>query len=115
VTEIRALDRIQASRRLGLSAESLKTVLDHFCEDLLVAAHGRWSGSADMDEALRQQLLDEVRDPALRTLVLDLCLAIVQADGHEADGEAALLDAFTRAWRERPAARRPSWSVGALS
>ncbi len=115
LTEIRALDRIRASRRLGLSASALKTVLDHFCEDLLAAAQGRWSGSADMDGALRQQLLDEVRDPALRNLVVDLCQAIVQADGHEADGETALLDTFTRAWRQPPATRRVAWSVGALS
>ena len=115
LTEIRALDRIQASRRLGLSSRALKTVLDHFCEDLLADARGRWTGSADMDETLRQQMLDEVRDPALRAQVVDLCQAIIQADGHEADGEAALLDALTRAWRQPPAARRVAWSVGALS
>lgn len=113
LTEIRALDRMQASRRLGLTSRALKTVLDHFCEDLLAAARGRWSGSADMDEALRQQLVDEVRDPALRALVVDLCQAIVHADGHEADGEAALLDTLARAWRQRPASG--GRSVGALS
>ncbi|MGQ3082369.1 MAG: TerB family tellurite resistance protein [Hydrogenophaga sp.] len=102
LTEIRALDRIQASGRLGLAPDALKEVLDHFCEDLLTAAHGEWTGSARMDETTRQQLLDEVQDPALRALVVDLCQAIVQADGHEADGEAALLDALTRAWRASP-------------
>lgn len=113
LTEIRALDRIQASRRLGLAPRALKQVLDTFCEDLLAAAGGRWTGSADMDEATRQQLLDEVRDPALRAQVVDLCQAIVQADGHEAVGEAALLDTLARAWRQRPASGgRP---VGALS
>jgi uncharacterized tellurite resistance protein B-like protein len=115
LTEIRALDRIQASRRLGLSARALKTVLDHFCEDLLAGAGGRWTGSADMNEALRQLLLDEVRDPALRALVVDLCQSIVLADGHEADGEAALLDALTRAWRQPPSGRRLACPVGALS
>ncbi|MGV3725466.1 TerB family tellurite resistance protein [Hydrogenophaga sp.] len=104
LTEIRALDRIQASHRLGLSPEAIKEVLDLFCEDLLSAAHGEWTGSARMDDATRQQLLDEVQDPALRALVVDLCQSIVQADGHEAEGEAALLDALTRAWRAAPAA-----------
>lgn len=114
LTEIRALDRLRASRRLGLAPSALKQVLDTFCEDLLAAAQGRWTGSADMDDALRQQLLDEVRDPALRAQVVDLCQAIVQADGHETAGEAALLDALTRAWRQRPSAGGGR-SVGALS
>ena len=46
LTEIRALDSLQASSRLGLTPDALKEVLDHFCEDLLTAAHGEWTGSA---------------------------------------------------------------------
>jgi uncharacterized tellurite resistance protein B-like protein len=103
-TELRALDRLKASGQLGLSPEALKDVIEGFCEDLLAAAGGTWTGSACMDEAAREQLLAEVRDPELRARVVRLCQAIVQADGHEADGEAALLDAFTRAWRQRPPA-----------
>ncbi len=102
-TELRALDRLKASQQLGLSAEAFTDVIETFCTDLLEAAHGAWTGSARMDEGSRQQLLDEVRDPALRARIVDLCQAVVQADGHEADGEAALLDALTRAWREQPA------------
>lgn len=106
--ELRALDRLKASRQLGLAPEALKDVIDTFCEDLLTAAQGEWTGSARMDEATRQQLLGEVRDPALRAQTVDLCKAIVQADGHEADGEAALLDALTRAWRQQPVAAHPA-------
>lgn len=109
LTELRALDRLKASRQLGLAPEALKDVIDTFCEDLLMAAQGEWTGSARMDEASRQQLLGEVRHPALRARTVALCKAIVQADGHETDGEAALLDALTRAWRHRPmAADRPA-------
>ncbi|RZL07848.1 MAG: TerB family tellurite resistance protein [Rubrivivax sp.] len=102
-TELRALDRLDASRQLGLSPEAFKDVIETFCTDLLSAAHGEWTGSARMDEASRQQLLREVRDPDQRARVVALCQAVVQADGHEADGEAALLDALTRAWRDQPA------------
>jgi uncharacterized tellurite resistance protein B-like protein len=108
LTEIRALDRLKASRQLGLEPDALKEVINTFCEDLLMAAQGEWTGSARMDERTRQQLLDEVRDPALRAQTVNLCKAIVQADGHEADGEAALLDALTRAWGQRPAAVSPA-------
>ncbi len=102
-TELRALDRLNASAQLGLSPEAFKDVIETFCTDLLTAAQGEWTGSARMDEGSRQQLLDEVRDGALRKRIVALCQAVVQADGHEADGEAALLDALTRAWRELPA------------
>lgn len=102
-TELRALDRLDASRQLGLSPEAFKDVIETFCTDLLSAAQGEWTGSARMDEATRQQLLREVRDPDQRARVVALCQAVVQADGHEADGEAALLDALTRAWRDQPA------------
>lgn len=108
LTELRALDRLKASRQLGLEPDALKAVIDTFCEDLLMAAQGEWTGSARMDESTCEQLLGEVRDPALRAQTVDLCKAIVQADGHEADGEAALLDALTRAWRHRPAVPAPS-------
>jgi uncharacterized tellurite resistance protein B-like protein len=101
-TELRALDRLKASQQLGLSPEAFKDVIETFCTDLLAAAHGEWTGSARMDDGSRLQLLNEVRDPALRARIVDLCHAVVQADGHEADGEAALLDALTRAWREQP-------------
>jgi uncharacterized tellurite resistance protein B-like protein len=102
-TELRALDRLDASLQLGLSPEAFKDVIETFCTDLLSAAQGEWTGSARMDEASRQQLLREVRDPDQRARVVALCQAVVQADGHEADGEAALLDALTRAWRDQPA------------
>jgi uncharacterized tellurite resistance protein B-like protein len=102
-TELRALDRLQASQQLDLSPETFKEVIETFCTDLLEAAHGEWTGSARMDESSRQQLLNEVRDPALRSRIVDLCHAVVQADGHEAEGEMAMLDALTRAWREQPA------------
>ena len=101
-TELRALDRLKASQQLGLSPEAFKDVIETFCTDLLAAAHGEWTGSARMDDGSSLQLLNEVRDPALRARIVDLCHAVVQADGHEADGEAALLDALTRAWREQP-------------
>lgn len=115
LTEIRVLDRLQAAQRLGLKPEALKDVLDAFCEDLLAACGGRWSGSADMDDTLRQQMLDEVQDPELRAQVMALCQAIVQADGHESDGEAALLDTLIRAWRQWPHTAHTTRPVGALS
>ncbi|WP_439112267.1 TerB family tellurite resistance protein [Hydrogenophaga sp.] len=103
MTEIRALDRLDAPRRLGLPAEEIKAVIDLFCQDLLHAAHGEWIGSSQIDDATRQGLMNEVQDPALRAQILDLCEGIALADGHMADGEADMLDAMAKAWRTAPA------------
>lgn len=99
MNEIKTIDRLQASQRLGLAPEAIKAVIDGFCEDLLLAAGGQWAGSAGMDEATRAQLLAEVQDPALQETVWHLCEAVALSDGHLADGEVELLDRMAFAWR----------------
>lgn len=104
MTEIRALDRLEAPRRLGLPAEEIKAVIDLFCQDLLHAAHGEWTGSSQIDDATRQALMNEVQDPELRAQIMGLCKDVALADGHLAEGEANMLDAMVKAWRTVPAA-----------
>jgi uncharacterized tellurite resistance protein B-like protein len=102
IAEIKALDRLSAPARLGLGPESFKAVIDHFCEDLLLASHGEWLGSAAIDPATRRSLFAEVKDPALGAEVRALCEAVMLCDGHLADGEAALLDELAKAWPQQP-------------
>ncbi len=113
LSEIKALDRLDAARQLGLPAQELKAVIDAFCEDLLTGAQGEWLGSSQLDTATRQALLAEVTDPALQATIVALCEAVVEADGHLAEGETAMLDSLTRAWRKMPGQHRNS--EGALS
>lgn len=97
MTEIRALDRQQAPARLGLTPEAFKAVVDGFCQDLLQANAGHWTGA--VDPATRQQLMDEITDRGLQDLILQQCEALMLADGHLADGEVELLDALGATWR----------------
>ena len=106
LSEIRALDRLDAARQLGLSPQDLKAVIETFCEDLLLGAHGEWLGSSQLDATTRQALLAEVTDLTLRTKIVALCEAVVAADGHLADGETAMLDSLARAWRQMPGNHR---------
>jgi len=99
MTEIRALDRLDVPTQLGLSAQELKGVIDDFCQDILSASTGEWSGSSQLDEGTRQALINEVQDPALRLKVLTLCESLALADGHLAEGEALMLDSLVKAWR----------------
>lgn len=102
LSELKALDRLDAPRQLGLPPQDLKAVIEAFCEDLLTGAQGEWLGSSQLDTATRQALLSEVTDSALRAKIVVLCEAVVEADGHLADGETAMLDSLTRAWRQMP-------------
>lgn len=97
MTEIRSLDRQQAPARLGLSPEAFKAVIDGFCEDLLLAGGGQWTGQ--VDPATRAQLMAEITDRGLQDLILLQCETLMLADGHLADGEVELLDALSAAWR----------------
>lgn len=112
LSELQALDRLDAARQLGLQPQELKAVIEAFCEDLLLGAQGEWLGSSQLDAVTRQQLLDEVTDRSLRSTIVRLCVAVVEADGHLADGETAMLDGLTRAWREMPEGRqRPAGAL----
>lgn len=97
MTEIRSLDRQQAPERLGLSPEAFKAVVDGFCQDLLLAGGGQWTGA--VDPAIRDQLMSEVTDRSLQDLILLQCETLMLSDGHLADGEVELLDALSAAWR----------------
>lgn len=97
MTEIRSLDRQQAPERLGLSPEAFKAVVDDFCQDLLTAGGGQWSGS--VEPATRERLMAEITDRGLQDLILLQCETLMLSDGHLADGEVELLDALGAAWR----------------
>ena len=101
VSEIKTLDRLNAPARLGLGPESFKAVINHFCEDLLLATNGEWLGSAAIDSATRRCLFAEVQSPALGAEVRALCEAVMLCDGHLADGELALLDELAKAWPQQ--------------
>lgn len=97
MTELRALDRQNAPALLGITPAAFKTVVDDFCQALLQASGGQWTGI--VDTATRQQLMDEINERDLQDLILQQCEALMLSDGHLADGEVELLDALSAAWR----------------
>ncbi len=96
MTEVQALDRQQAPARLGLTPEAFKSVIDGFCQDLLLSDGGRWTGA--VDPAVRTQLMAEITDRGLQDVILSQCEALMLADSHLAEGEEELLDALSAAW-----------------
>lgn len=84
--------------QLGLTAEALQGVLDDLCVDLQVHQLMRWEQACPVDVDTLQSLMDEVRDPALRRLVLALCRQVAEVDQHLSAGESQVLAAAQAHW-----------------
>lgn len=83
---------------LGLSESRLQQVLQHLTEDLISSGLPTWVGAGVLDDALVDGVADDVTDPALRRTVQALCAAAVGADGHQSEGEQALLSMLNARW-----------------
>ena len=97
-TELDVLDRVGAYRQLGLDRHAVHGVLQGFCEDLLQARHPHWADACQVDPRTLSQLMAEIESPALRITVLRLCVAVVEADDHIADGESIVLVSAVEQW-----------------
>ena len=96
--ELDVLDRHGAQRELGLRVEELHVVVHALCEDLLSAAQLTWADACRVDPRTLAALMAEVDDPGLRLAVLSLCVSVVEADGHVAEGESIVLGAAVEHW-----------------
>lgn len=95
--ELQTVEALQVHQRLGMDRDTLREVLHDFCEDLL-STHRPWGSSCRIDPQTLDSLLAEIDEPALRRLVLQLCVAIVEADRHVAEGESMVLVAAVEQW-----------------
>jgi hypothetical protein len=98
--EYAALARNQAAQSLGLSEVDIHDVVQHLAEDLLAFGGSSWSGTGLLDESSLLGLLQEVTDPCLRAVVIDICTAVVHSDAHPCDLERGVLEIARRAWQQ---------------
>jgi uncharacterized tellurite resistance protein B-like protein len=96
--EVDTLDRLQAHRQLGMERTELHQVMDTLCEDLLAAAYGDLQEACQVDARMLSELMAEIDDPDLRLKLLHLCAAVVEADGHLAEGESIVMGAAVEHW-----------------
>lgn len=97
-TELDALDCVDVHTQLGLPPAELHAIVHALCEDLLSTSHGSWEAACRVDSGTLTALLSEIDDPALRVKVLRLCLTVIAADEHLADGETLILTALVEHW-----------------
>jgi hypothetical protein len=98
-TELDALDRMHAHALLGISHSELQVVVRDLCEDLFSTSQQSW-GAACLDPGTLTALLAEIDDLELRRKVMGLCVIVVEADAHAAEGEAVVLTAMRDHWRQ---------------
>ena len=99
-SELALLESLQVHKQLGLSRAELHAVVHTFCEDLMAASSGMcWADLSRVKPDPLRQVLGEVDDPALQNLLLDLCISLVTADRHLAEGESVVLAAALLQWR----------------
>jgi uncharacterized tellurite resistance protein B-like protein len=104
--ELDALDGIAAHEQLGLTRDDMHAVMQILCEDLMVAAQLCWDSAWRLDAAALAELMAEVDDPTLWRKVMQVCEAVIDADGHVSEGEMAVIRAAAEhAKRQDP--RRP--------
>jgi uncharacterized tellurite resistance protein B-like protein len=96
--ELDLLDHVAAGDQLGLTAAEMRSVVHAYCEDLLSSDSMCWAGTCRVEPETMADILNDVDDPCLRRLVASLCLAVVQADDHVADGESVVLHALIEQW-----------------
>lgn len=107
-SEIQALDRVCAARRLGLSTARMTELMQTLCEELFADAYTGMASLGGVDDDTLATLLGEVDDRELQHRVLEICHAAAAADSHLADSEARLIEAAYRHWDIAPPPAGPA-------
>lgn len=97
-TELDVLERLDAHAQLGLKPAELHHVVHALCEDILATSDKAWGDACRIDPAALAALTAEIDDPALRLRILRLCIELVDADRHLAEGEYLILKAIVEHW-----------------
>lgn len=97
-TEIDVLDRLRAHEELGLRPDELHSIVHSMCDDMLSTAEMTWADACQVDPQTVAKLMAEIDDSELRLKVLDLCVAVIEADGHVVEAEAIVLRAVVEQW-----------------
>lgn len=94
--EWQRLAETRAFERLGLQGLQWHAVMDDLCHDLMRRAQrGR---DCLIDRRMLRAWLDEIDDPALQALVVDLCADVIEADGDVHPGESLVLRSALEQW-----------------
>lgn len=107
-SEVRALHGSSFLQQVKVDDDTFDATLRELCEDLLGAAANRNAGMVEIDPALLDGLLQDIRDPLLQICLWKTMVDIIEADGHLDGRETTLVRRAARAWfgqEDAPATR----------
>lgn len=96
-SELDVLMRLRIHERLQLDPVQMKGVFEDLARDLFEFG-ASWDCSGGLHPIVVSCALDDVTDPELRRVVLDICHAVAQADCHLAEAECAMLAHALHQW-----------------
>ncbi len=97
-SELDLLDRDAIVKRLGMTCDAFDQVVHEFCDDMLQCAVRDDCGELELGREAIDAMLDEIRDPKLRRLLLRTVIDIVYADRRLSAGEAVLASQAMVRW-----------------
>jgi len=97
-SEFETLSEVDAACALDMPPRAIHGIVQTLCEDLLMDGFVGGSILRYVDDGSLASLLGEVDRPQLRDQVMRIAAAVVDADKHLSEGEAAVLDAIGRHW-----------------
>lgn len=97
-SEIKAMQHSAILDRVGVDADRFDDAVMTLCEDLLESARRHDRADIEIDNAMLDRLLDDIRDPLLRMHLLKAMLDIVHADRLIDSREHLLLQRAQRKW-----------------
>ncbi|WP_295757176.1 TerB family tellurite resistance protein [Undibacterium sp.] len=98
-SEIEVVADSRLLARIDMTEAEFDTVLHHLCEDMLQSMRGYDYGKIELDRLVIDRLLTEVSHPSLQRVLLNVMLAVVDADGKLSEGEAVLLTQALEKWQ----------------
>ena len=96
--ELDTLRHMKAAERVGLSNAGLNHIINGLAQDMLTHTQGNLPTFDRLDAPTRDALLGGITDTYLQTDLQAMAQEVVVADGHLADGEAALLHTLRDRW-----------------
>lgn len=98
-SELKLLAHRDVIARIGLEDEAFDMVFYQYCEDLLSSAQRKHNGQLELDAATVEDLLAEIRHPALQEVLVSTMLDIVNADRRLTGAEASLIAQALKQWQ----------------
>lgn len=96
--EVHAMRAAPFLGQVGVDADLFDDTMHALCEDLLESVSNRHAGIIDIDSALLDRVLDEIRDPLLQICMFKTMLDIVHADRRIDSRESLLVRRAARRW-----------------